>query len=179
VGDMLPAAYPSELEADVVTSLGPVHVRPILPSDADALIAFHEALSPQSQYLRFFTVHPHLSSGEVERFTRVDYDRRMALVAEREGQLIGVGRYDRPEGKADAEVAFVVADACQSHGIGSLLLKRLAEAARARGITQFFAETLPDNRPMQAVFRESGFEVHAAFDGDVVNFRFPIAVDAP
>jgi len=179
VGDPVPAAYPVELEADVPTSIGTVHVRPILPSDAEALVAFHEALSPQSQYLRFFTTHPHLSSAEVERFTRVDYDRRMALVAEVDGQLIGVGRYDRLEGSGEAEVAFVVADACQGHGVASLLLRHLAEAARARGINWFAAETLPDNRPMQAVFRHSGFEMHTTFGDGVVSFRFPITVDVP
>jgi len=176
VTNTLPAACPIDLAADVLTSLGPVHVRPIVPSDADPLVAFHEALSPDSQYFRFFTAHPHLSSAEVERFTHVDYNRRMALVAECDGRLIGIGRYDRLEGSAEAEVAFVVADAYQGHGIGSLLLQRLADAARSRGITLFFAETLPDNRPMQAVFRESGFDVHTTFDEGLVCVRFPITV---
>jgi RimJ/RimL family protein N-acetyltransferase len=170
------AGYPADLVADVSTSLGTVHVRPIRPSDRDALIAFHEALSPDSQYLRFFTAHPHLLPKEAERFTNVDYDRRLALVAELDGRLIAVGRYDRLDGP-EAEVAFVVADDCQCHGIGTLLLRRLADAALARGITTFVAETLSSNLRMQAVFRESGFDTHAAFDEGLVNFRFRIVHD--
>jgi len=167
------SAYPAELEADVETSLGTVRVRPIRPGDGPALIAFHEGLSPQSQYLRFFHAHPHLSTGEVDRFTHVDYDRRMALVLEQDGCLIGVGRYDRLEDD-EAEVAFVVADRYQNHGLGGLLLHRLADAARARGLTRFVAETLPGNQRMLAVFRESGLGARSTFDGDVVRVAFPI-----
>ncbi|HVM67483.1 MAG TPA: GNAT family N-acetyltransferase [Acidimicrobiales bacterium] len=171
---MTTPAYPSELEGDVPTTVGPVHVRPIRPEDGPALMAFHEALSPQSQYLRFFHAHPHLSAGEVERFTNVDYERRLALVLERDGEIIGVGRYDTLEDN-EAEVAFVVADQYQSHGLGALLLHRLADAARARGLSRFVAETLPGNQRMLAVFRESGFGARSAFDGDVVRVSFPIA----
>lgn len=167
------ATYPAELEGDVETSVGAVHVRPIRPDDGAALIAFHEALSPQSQYLRFFHAHPHLSPAEVERFTHVDYGRRLALVLELDGALIGVGRYDWLEGD-EAEVAFVVADSYQNRGLGALLLQRLAEAARTRGIARFVAETLPGNQRMLGVFRESGFGAHSAFDGDVVRVTFPI-----
>jgi RimJ/RimL family protein N-acetyltransferase len=166
-------AYPSELEGDVPTSVGTVHVRPIRPDDGPALVAFHEGLSPQSQYLRFFHAHPHLTAAEVERFTHVDYERRLALVVEREGELVGVGRYDRLDGD-EAEVAFVVADRYQSHGLGALLLQRLADAARARGLARFVAETLPGNQRMLAVFRESGFGARSEFEGDVVRVTFPI-----
>ena len=170
-----PGEYPSELEADVDTSLGMVHVRPIRADDGPALVAFHDALSPQSQYLRFFHAHPHLSVAEVERFTHVDYVRRLALVMERDGDLIAVGRYDRLDDEEEAEVAFVVADDYQSHGLGALLLQRLADAARARGLTRFVAETLAGNQRMLGVFRESGFGARTSFDGDVVRVAFPIA----
>jgi GNAT superfamily N-acetyltransferase len=171
---MSTAPYPSELAGDVVTSIGTVRVRPIRPDDGPALVAFHERLSPQSQYLRFFHAHPHLSAPEVERFTHVDYDRRMALVVELDDEVIAVGRYDRLQDE-EAEVAFVVADRYQSHGLGALLLRRLADAARVRGVTRFVAETLPGNQRMLAVFRESGFGAQSTFDGDVVRVAFPIA----
>jgi RimJ/RimL family protein N-acetyltransferase len=153
---------------------GLARVRPIRRDDADALVAFHDRLSRQSQYLRFFTVHPHLSPAEVQRFTRVDYHDRLALVVEANGELIAVGRYDRIDGTSEAEVAFVVADSYQRHGLGTLLLRRLAEAAAARGITRFVAETLPENQLMHAVFRESGFDVRSVFGDGVVRVTFPI-----
>jgi GNAT superfamily N-acetyltransferase len=166
--------YPADLEADVLTDVGVVHVRPVRPDDAAALVTFHEALSNESRYLRFFGVHPHLSAAEVERFTTVDYVDRLALVVEADGALLAVGRFDRLGGTADAEVAFAVIDAYQCHGLGTLLLHRLAASAVDRGIDRFVAETLSDNLRMQKVFRESGFDVHAHFADGVVQIAFPI-----
>jgi RimJ/RimL family protein N-acetyltransferase len=167
--------YPDDLVSDVVMDFGLAHVRPIRREDATTLVAFHEGLSRQSQYLRFFTVHPHLSPAELQRFTRVDYHERLALVVEVDGELVAVGRYDRIDGTSDAEVAFVVADPYQCHGLGAVLLHRLVEVAAARGITGFVAEVMPENQRMRAVFGESGFDIRTAFDQNVVTVTFPIA----
>ena len=172
--DTAPSCYPVELEADVLTACGPVRIRPIRETDGDGLVAFHEGLSADSQYLRFFSCHPHLRAVEVARFTHVDYDRRLALVAEREGELVGVARFDRMADASEAEVAFIVADAYQGRGLGTLLLRHLAAAASTRGISRFVAETLPTNHRMQAVFRHSGFDVHMAFEDGLMRVTFPI-----
>jgi GNAT superfamily N-acetyltransferase len=124
--------------------------------------------------MRFFSVHPTLSAKEVERFTTVDYVDRMALVVERAGGLIAVGRFDRIVGTPDAEVAFVVADDHQHHGLGSLLLDELARAATARGIKTFLAETLCDNKAMLDVFHHSGFDVATKIDYGTVFLRFGV-----
>lgn len=151
------------------------HVRAIRTDDAERLVDLHRSLSPHSVYLRFFSVHPTLSDGEVARFTTCDGVNRLALVATVGDRLIAVGRFDREPGSEEAEVAFVVADEYQHHGIGSLLLDELAGAARLRGITSLRAETLAENRAMLDVFHHSGFPVTASVDGGVVSLRFPIA----
>ena len=174
---LFPAGYPSELECDAVSlEQFRFRVRPIRPDDASALVRFHDHLCDRSCYLRFFSVHPHLSPKEVERFTRVDYRDRLALVAEHDGQLIAVARYDRRPETTEAEVAFVVADECQHHGIGSLLLDELAAAARERGITAFVADTLEENLTMLAVFNDSGFPITRHYEYDTVSLRFCIAI---
>jgi GNAT superfamily N-acetyltransferase len=152
------------------------NLRPIRPDDADLLVGFHSRLAPRSTYLRFFTFHPTLSAGEVERFTLVDYVDRLALVVEVEGKLIAVARLDRHVGTSEAEVAFVVADDYQHHGIGSLLLDELARAARARGITTFLADTLSENHTMLDVFRHSGFEMSTNTEYGTVTLRFGIGL---
>jgi GNAT superfamily N-acetyltransferase len=174
----LPDAYPFELSFDA-TSVEQFHfrVRAILPDDGKALITFHDHLSDRSCYLRFFSLHRHLSLKEVERFTRVDYRDRLALVAEHDGRLIAVGRYDRRPGSTEAEVAFVVADECQHHGIGSFLLDCLAEAARARGIATFVADTLEENLTMLRVFTHSGFPITRHCEYGTVAMRFSIALN--
>jgi GNAT superfamily N-acetyltransferase len=171
-----PEGYPRELERDVVSYDGlQYHVRPIRPDDGPRLVAFHEHLSTRSVYLRFFTLHPTLSPAEVHRFTTVDYVDRLALVALMQDQLIGVARYDRVPGATEAEVAFVVADEYQHHGVGSVLLDDLAEAARRRGVLTFCADTLAENRAMLDVFRHTGFPVTAHTEYGTVSLRFPIA----
>jgi GNAT superfamily N-acetyltransferase len=170
--------YPSELEHDVVWPDGTAyHVRPIRPDDADGLADFHGRLSTRSAYLRFFTIHPELSRDEVDRFTRVDYDERLALVAERGGALIAVGRYDRVPDSSEAEVAFVVSDEYQHHGIATSLLDDLAHVALQRGITAFTASTLAENVTMLRVFSHSGFHVSLGRDHETVSLRFPIEPD--
>jgi GNAT superfamily N-acetyltransferase len=104
----------------------------------------------------------------------VDYVDRLAFVVERSGQVIAVGRFDRIAGTSDAEVAFVVADDYQHHGLGSLLLDELARAARARGIETFLAETLCENKAMLDVFHHSGFDVSTKIDYGTVWLRFGI-----
>jgi GNAT superfamily N-acetyltransferase len=172
----LPPGYPEELECDVVSDgMAPYHVRPIRPDDASRLRTFHSRLQGHSIYLRFFNCHPELSAEEVEHFTCVDYVNRLALVAEMDDRLIAVGRYERDPGQTEAEVAFVVSDELQHHGVGSLLLDELVKAARTRGIESFRAETLCENHAMLDVFRHVGFPVTSRVEYGTVILHFPIA----
>jgi GNAT superfamily N-acetyltransferase len=167
--------YPIELMCDITTGDGTrLHLRPIRPDDAQNLIEFHESLSPESIYLRYFFGHSKLSALEVERFTCVDYVDRLALVVEDAVHIVAVCRYERVPETSEAEIAFVVADNYQHQGIGGLLLERLVEAARPRGITRFLAYTLMENRIMQQMFADSGFRLTTTRDDEVVTVRFPI-----
>ena len=146
-----------------------VRVRPIEPADATRLVRFHEALSSDTVRLRFFAVHPYLTSSELERFTNVDHVDREALVAVLDDELIGVGRYERLATRTDAEVAFVVADNWQGLGVGPILLGHLATRARAHDILRFEADTLVENKPMLTVFRRSGLVTSRATSEGVVH----------
>jgi RimJ/RimL family protein N-acetyltransferase len=121
------------------------------------LADFHSRLGPETVYLRFFNAHPRLSSHELYRFTHVDGRDRFALVAiDEDDRIIAVGRYDRAPGADDAEVAFVVADPYQGHGLGTELLRRLVPVARSNGIRRLVADTMVGNQKMLGVFRQSG-----------------------
>ncbi|WDF34597.1 GNAT family N-acetyltransferase [Arthrobacter agilis] len=167
--------YPEYWEADVILrDGGTAHLRPISPSDADAVQAFHVRQSQASIYLRFFTYKAKLSSRELTRFTQVDHRDRVAFVITRGQDIIGIGRYDRLDDPLEAEVAFNVSDHHQGRGVGSILLEHLAVAARENGIRRFSAEVLPENRKMITVFAEAGYEVKRHFDDGVVMLSFDI-----
>jgi GNAT superfamily N-acetyltransferase len=144
-------------EADVVISDGStVHLRPILPTDHDRHERFVDQLSNESRYLRFMSARAHLTEAEIDHFCTVDYVDRMAIVATTGDDIVAVARYERT-GDQVAEVAFVVADAMQGHGLGTLMLERLAEIALGNGIVRFEAEMLATNARMRQVFLDAGY----------------------
>ncbi|HEY7574092.1 MAG TPA: GNAT family N-acetyltransferase, partial [Thermoanaerobaculia bacterium] len=158
-GPTVDAAYPSEEERDIVLRSGStLRLRPIRPQDAGQLLAFYRRLSPDSLYFRFFSL-PNVDADRAAGFCRVDYDNDFALVGETAGRIVAVAHYFRLARSPErAEVAFTVEDALQGQGVGTRLLERLAEIARAHGITTFEAEVLGHNRRMIDVFRNCGFE---------------------
>jgi acyl-CoA synthetase (NDP forming)/RimJ/RimL family protein N-acetyltransferase len=166
--------YPAHWEADVVLSDGATaHLRPIRPDDADRLVEFYARVSDESKYYRFFAPYPTLSDRDIELFTRVDHTDRVALILLSGEDMIAVGRYDRIDDK-QAEVAFLVEDAHQGRGVGSVLLEHLAQAARENGLLRFVAEVLPQNRRMIGVFADAGYTVDNTFDDGIVQVTFEI-----
>jgi acyl-CoA synthetase (NDP forming)/RimJ/RimL family protein N-acetyltransferase len=172
-------AYPRHWEADVLLRDGhTAHLRPISSDDSQRLVEFYAEVSAESKYLRFFAPMPTLSQRDVERFTRVDHQDRVALVLTVADRIIAVGRFDRispPDGAGDeAEVAFLVQDAHQGRGIAQLLLEHLAQAGRERGVRKFVAEVLPENQRMIQIFRDAGYHVAGGFEDGVMRFEFGI-----
>ena len=149
-------------------------VRPIRPSDAGSLAAFHERQSPESIYRRFFSPKPRLTDADLQHFTVVDFVDRAALVVERYGEFIAWASYERWPGRDDADAAFQVDDAHHGKGIATLLLEHLAAVARSNGIVRFTAEVLADNRPMLAVFARAGWPVERRFESGVVDLDFSL-----
>ena len=125
-----------------------VAIRPLGADDADALRRFHDGLSRETVYYRFFCMRGPLTDAEVDYFTGVDQRSRVALAAYIDNTLIGVARYDRLPRTTDAEVACVVTDIWQGHGVGTVLLSRLVEIARRSGVRRFVADTLASNTRM-------------------------------
>jgi len=140
-----------------------VTIRPIGAADFELERAFVDALSPATGYQRLMSTR-RPSSDEIKRFTDIDYEREMALIAtvvanDRERQ-IGVARYVIDEAvPAEAEFAIVLADDWQRHGLGVKLLGSLIRAARAAGLRRLVGTTLSANQTMLALARKAGFHL--------------------
>ena len=136
----------------------PAILRPILTEDKASLIEFHSHLSEDTRFLRYHYTKGNLTDEDLRTFCDIDYRDTLALIAEgaREGRtvILGVGRYSRLPKSDSAEVAFVVRDSEQNKGIGSILLKHLAEFAWQAGIRTFCGEVLRHNAKMLTIFRK-------------------------
>lgn len=156
-------------EGDVVLADGGVvHLRPVRPDDADAVVAFHHRQSPESLYYRYFSPKPSLTADEVEHLTTAVGGDNLAFVAFDGDDLIGIGRYDRLRAGNEAEVAFQADEAHRGRGLATLFLEYLIAAAREAGFDRLVAQVLPDNRRMLAVFERAGFEAHRQFADGVI-----------
>ncbi|TAN24797.1 MAG: GNAT family N-acetyltransferase [Actinomycetota bacterium] len=165
----------SRWETDVVLSDGgTVKIRPIVPNDAPLIERLHASLSAETIYFRFFSPVKKLSDTMLHRFVNVDYSDRMAFVAIFREEIIAVSRYERLPGRSEAEVAFLVSDAHQGRGLGSIMLEMLAARASEAGITRFIAETLPENQKMLRVFHGAGYKDSRSYQDGVVRVVFDI-----
>lgn len=138
----------------------PIEIRALRPDDGAGMLAAVGRTSAQSLRRRFFAPKKGFSEREMAFFLNIDFENHVALVAEIDEDelavIIGGGRYIvvRP---GQAEIAFVVVDAYQAQGLGTILMRHLAALARDAGLKELIAEVLPENTAMLKVFRKFGF----------------------
>lgn len=157
----------------------PFFIRAVREWDRAALLDLFQRSSQQSRYFRYFETKNSLSDTELDYYTRLDFEHHAALAAEApdEEGIIAVGRYIEVQPATDprrAEVAFLVRDDYQGHGVATQLLKHLIRIARENNIVQFEAEMLPSNTRMLEVFDHSGYELKRSREPDSVRVVFPI-----
>jgi RimJ/RimL family protein N-acetyltransferase len=130
----------------------PVELRQIRADDKELLRAGYERLSERSRLRRFLGPKPRLTASDLRYLTEVDGVSHYAVVALWGPDIVGVARWVRLVDDPDeAEVAVVVGDPLQGKGLGKILARNLADAARARGIRRIRASILSDNPPAMAL----------------------------
>jgi acetyltransferase len=152
------APYPAELETTPRLRDGQViQMRPLRPEDEPALHELAAHMSPEDLRLRFFTPVRGLTHAVAARLSQLDYDREMAFLAECAGAALGVAHFFADPDNLRAEYAIAVRSDWQGHGVGFLLMQRLIEVARQRGIGELVGEVLRENEGMLQMCRELGF----------------------
>ncbi len=175
-------AYPTRYVASWTMKDGTaVNIRPIRPEDEPVMVRFHETLSERSVYLRYFhfmNLEQRVTHERLTRICFIDYDREMALVAERrnpttgESEILGVGRMSKIHGTSDAEVAVLISDKFQGRGLGKELLARLLIVGADEKLTRLTADILPDNRDVMRICEKLGFSLKHSLDDEVVHAEF-------
>ncbi|MES2150950.1 MAG: bifunctional acetate--CoA ligase family protein/GNAT family N-acetyltransferase [Pseudomonadota bacterium] len=166
--------YPAELEERVAWDGAELLLRPVRPEDGPAHLAFCAALDPEDVRLRMFAPVRALSPAQLARFTQIDYDREMAFIALREGQILGVARVVADPDNCEAEFAITVRSALKGRGLGPLLMARLIAYCRARGTRRMVGEALPYNARLLAMVRKLGFTVRPDASGDSVHLQLAL-----
>jgi len=156
--------YPRQYETQQVTKGGvDIFIRPIRPEDAPLLVDLFESLSSRSVYYRFFTPMKQLPHRMLARFTQIDYDREIALVAMHgsgaDEKMLGVARVTLEWNQRDAEFAIVVSDPWQGQGIGAALFSQCLSIAKERRIQKINGIVLADNRQMLAMAKKFNFQI--------------------
>jgi RimJ/RimL family protein N-acetyltransferase len=164
-------------ETETLKSGLTVKVRSIRPADKAGIVEAFGRLDPESIYTRFFQAKKSLSNQELKEATEVDFENIVALVVTIDSGgrevIIGSGRYMAANsglsGARSAEIAFVVGENYRGHGIAGCILKHLARIARKKGVDQFEAEVLLQNKAMLAVFSRSGLPMKLTQTEDTIH----------
>jgi acetyltransferase len=167
--------YPDELEERVAWQGGQVLLRPIQPEDAPQYSAFFQSLDPEDVRYRMFVRMRTLSPSQLARFTQIDYDREMAFIAAREDghggwELLGEARAIADPDNVVAEFAIVVRSDLKGQGLGRILMTKLLNYCRARGIREVTGEALAHNSRVLNLVAGLGFTITPA-DSETMSFR--------
>jgi L-amino acid N-acyltransferase YncA len=155
----------------------PVTIRAIQPNDKKLIKEAFKNLKPETIYKRFFRFKSELTEDELKRINKFDFETNVALVvtvAEKNREIIiGAAQYyvlgNTPDALTQAEVSFTVEEDYQGQGMGSRLLKQLIRIAREKGVDQFVAKVLPQNKAMLAVFAHSGLPVKQNYEDGFIS----------
>ncbi len=161
--------YPGENVSRMVTESGMhILIRPVKPEDAPLFSNLFEVLSPTSIYYRFFGVLRELQPAMLSRFTQIDYDREIALVAIDEDskfeRMLGVARIIGDPDGIEGEIAVLVGDAWQGKGIGAGLMRKCLLIAEKRGFKYIHGIVLKENKNMLALAKKLGFTLNRGED---------------
>ena len=155
------APYPQHLESvERLRDGTELRMRPLRPEDEPLLHDLAAHMSHEDLRLRFFTPVRGLTHAVAARLSQLDYDRELALLAELDGVALGVAHFFADPDKLRAEYAIAVRSDWKGRGVGYLLMRRLIDIARQRGIGELVGEVLGENRPMLQMCRELDFTIH-------------------
>jgi len=177
--------YPRDVERRVTARDAQQYLlRPLKPTDDAKLMELFYSVSESSLYRRFMRVTKRVAHRERQYYLDVDYRDNMAIVLETcdpqsEPELAAVAQYFKDPATGFADAAFLVRDVLQGQGLGTELVRALADCARERGIRGFTADVLASNGGMLAVFGKLGVRIDRRLEGEMLELTMPFESDRP
>jgi acetyltransferase len=174
--------YPEELEEWITWQGKPLWLRPIKPEDGAAHVAFFNALDPEDVRYRMFIRMRELQPSQLARFTQIDYDREMAFIATRSRQdhgfeTLGVARAVADPDNITAEFAVIVRSDLKGQGLGPILMKKLIDYCRSRGMQQIVGEALGNNQRILKLASRLGFDIRFSPEAGTTFMRLDLRAD--
>lgn len=167
--------FMTQLTAGSVAQLSDVRIRPYGVTDDQRLRRMSERVTPTSLYRRFFTGTPKIPETYVRALHRLDHWDHEAMVALADDEMVGIAEYVRNrQVPCRAELAVLVADPWQRHGLARLLVTFLAQTAGLRGITEFDADVIPGNTGAMSAVRVGWPAVRPRHVDGSARFRLPL-----
>ena len=162
-----------------------VTIRAIRPDDKMRIVEAFKNLEADSIRTRFFSSKRELTEEELKTVTEVDFEKTVALVVtipagKGEETIIGAGRYvlyNPPNEQRSAEIAFTIEEDYHGQGIASRILKNLIEIGREKGVLQFEAEVLRENKAMLAVLARCGLPSEQSYEDGVFHVTLVLTPD--
>ncbi|MBX2880163.1 MAG: GNAT family N-acetyltransferase [Granulosicoccus sp.] len=154
-----------------------ITLRPIRPEDAKGLAALVDGMSAESRYLRFMHAIDTLPPRMLAQFTKLDYDRQMALVAvDQQQSVIGVSRYVIQSNRRVGEFAVGVGEQWKGLGLASTLMRLLIEHAAEQGLQSLQGDVLHVNYPMQGLMKSLGFRIDKQSEqADIIRYSYDLS----
>ena len=177
-------SYPRDVEKTIETKTGrEVFLRPVKATDQPALTQFFYGVSDHTIYKRFMRTMKRVSHEEMQYFVDVDYKTNLALVLEtqeehKDPEVVGVAQYFLDRASNFAEVAFIVRDEWQGHGLGTIMFAELRRLALENGVRGFTADVLFENRVMMHLFQKSGLEISTTLEDGVYRLKMPFHTES-
>ncbi len=156
--------------------VGELTIRPVAEGDLGLVRRMFERSSPETRYLRFFSAGATVPEHILRRLVDVDHNCREAVVAVLDGEVVGMASYDRTAAHPDrAELAVIVEDGWQRHGVGARLVREVVRLARRRSVGTLVANMLSENQRALRLVRRLSPDARPRTDGTESNVEIPIA----
>jgi N-acetylglutamate synthase-like GNAT family acetyltransferase len=168
--------YPKKYETHLTMKDGThLFLRPVLTTDAPLVKDFYDSLSERTKYLRFFIPKKEARTDRIQKFTTIDYEKSMVIVALCDDAIVGAARYDWDDTEKCLELAETVRDDWQGRGLGTSLFRYILKIAKESGYAEMTALILDENKNAFNILKKTiAGDQKISYEGNLIRVTFAL-----